>query len=70
MEISKYTGWTYEFITGTEDQLVPLMEMLETGEADVMGGIVKNEESMRLYDFPEFSTGASYTCLLYTSRCV
>lgn len=63
MEISKYTGWTYEFITGTEDQLVPLMEMLETGEADVMGGIVKNEESMRLYDFPEFSTGASYTTL-------
>ncbi len=63
MEISKYTGWTYEFITGSQDQLASLMEMLETGEADVMGGIVKNEETMKLYDFPEFSTGASYTTL-------
>lgn len=60
-EISKYTGWEYEFI---QMSLNDVINKLKDGEIDIAGGMFKNEQTMELYDFPEYSTGATYTTLV------
>ena len=59
-EIAKYTGWEYEFI---EMSLNDVITKLRDGEIDIAGGMLKNEQTMELYDFPEYNTGATYTTL-------
>lgn len=47
-EISRYTGWTYKYVDGTWEEC---LEMLKTGEIDLMGGLVKTEEREKSFDF-------------------
>ena len=60
MEIAKYTGWEYEFI---EMSLNDLIYKLRDGEIDLGAGMLKNEQTIELYDFPEENAGYTYTTL-------
>lgn len=63
LEIAKYTGWTYEFVEGTWQECVA---MLECGEIDLLGGMQQGHGNTLLYaDTP--SAYAS-NCLLVDSR--
>ncbi|MDO5418104.1 MAG: EAL domain-containing protein, partial [Lachnospiraceae bacterium] len=60
MRIAKCTGWNYEFVEGTWDECIT---MLEDGEIDLLGGIKKNEgrpDRMHFADIPS----------MYTSNCL
>ena len=66
-EIAQYTGWNYEFVRleGTADeQLIQMMDMLEKGELDLMGGMVLNDDLAQIYDYPGYNYGMAYTTLL------
>ena len=60
-EIAKYTGWEYEFI---EMSLNEMMNALKDGKIDIGAGMLKNEQTMEIYDFPEYDIGYTYTTLL------
>lgn len=60
LEISKYTGWQYEFVTGGIDAL---LNALHKGEIDLMGGMFYNEETAKLFEYPAYKSGSSYTYL-------
>lgn len=62
MEIAKYTGWKYEFVTG--DPSVLLTEMM-SGKYDLMGGMFFQEELTDYFCYPKYSMGSNYTLLLY-----
>ncbi len=57
MEIAKYTGWEYEFI---EVNVKDMLEMLRDGEIDIAGGMLQNDYTTELYDFPEENAGFTY----------
>ena len=59
-EISKYTGWKYEFI---EMSLNESLDKLEIGEIDIVSGMMKNEKTTELFDFPELDFGYTYSIL-------
>lgn len=59
-EIAKYTGWEYEFI---EMSLNDSIIALKDGKIDLAAGMMKNEQTMEIYDFPEEDIGATYTTL-------
>lgn len=61
-EISKYTGWTYEFVTGDPSELV---EGMERGAYDLMGGVYLLEGLDELYSFPKYIMGSNYSLLIY-----
>lgn len=60
-EIAKYTGWTYEYVEGSADEL--LTGML-AGEYDLMGGAYYNQTLTDYYDYPKYSMGSSRAILL------
>ncbi len=63
-EIAQYTGWDYEFVQVEGDlneSLVTLMDMLEKGEIDLMGGMLYSREMEQLYDYSSNSYGIVYT---------
>lgn len=65
-EIAQYTGWEYEFVQVPGDMneaLTKMMEMLENGEIDLMGGLVRNDALEEIYDYPTFSYGTAYSTL-------
>ena len=57
MEISKFTGWKYNFIECTPDEITT---KLMNGEIDLAGAMLKNDFTETLFDFPEYDIGASY----------
>ena len=60
-EISKYTGWQYEFIDcGNED----MVEDFLAGKYDLMGGTYYNEALKDYFGYPDYSTGTSKSVLL------
>ena len=59
-EIAKYTGWEYEFI---QMDLNDAINSLKDGEIDLVAGMIKNEQTMEIYDFPEYDIGYTYTTL-------
>lgn len=59
-EIAKYTGWEYEFV---EMDLNEAMYALKDGNIDLLAGMMKNDQSIELYDFPEYDIGSTYTTL-------
>lgn len=66
LEIAQYTGWEYEFVQipgQIDESLTVMMEMLEHGELDLMGGIMYSEELAKIYDFAGYSYGTVYTVL-------
>ena len=60
-EIAKYTGWEYEFV---EMDLNTMLEALRDGEIDLAAGMLKNELSQEIYDFPEENAGYTYVTLV------
>ncbi|WP_294394894.1 GGDEF domain-containing protein [uncultured Clostridium sp.] len=60
MEISKFTGWKYNFIECTPDEITT---KLLNGEIDLAGAMLKNDITETLFDFPEYDIGASYYTL-------
>ena len=59
-EIAQYTGWDYEFVRAEGDineSLMTLMEMLENGEIDIMGGMLYNSRMEEMYDYASNSCG-------------
>lgn len=66
-EISKYTGWEYEFVEASGDlneQLSTLIEMLQKGEIDIMGTMVYSEALTKVFDYPGYSYGTAYSVLI------
>lgn len=66
-ELSQYTGWSYEFVEvkneSTDNQLTKLIEMLQTGEIDMLGGMRYSEQLAKLFDYPTESYGNAYSVL-------
>lgn len=60
VEIAKYTGWTYEFVDGSINDLV---DQVATGEVDMMGGMFIRESYRTAFDYSHYSTGSNL-CLL------
>ena len=60
-EIAKYTGWEYEFV---EMDLNTMLNKLKDGEIDLAAGMLKNELSQEIYDFPEENAGYTYVTLV------
>lgn len=67
MEIAQYTGWEYEFVTPTSEKidegLTEMLEQLENGELDIVGGIRKNEATEQLYGLSAYHYGTSSVTL-------
>lgn len=59
-EISKYTGWQLEFI---EMSLSEALDKLNSGEIDIVSGMIKNEQTIELFDFPDENSGYTYSTL-------
>lgn len=59
-EIAKYTGWEYEFI---EMDLNKALNQLKNGDIDLVAGMIKNDKTQELYDFPELNAGYTYATL-------
>lgn len=59
-EISKYAGWKLEYISVSYDELD---QKLTSGEIDLTGGMLKNDFTMPLYDFADYTSGYSYTVI-------
>ncbi|MEG1391055.1 MAG: EAL domain-containing protein [Angelakisella sp.] len=57
MEISKYTGWEYEFIPVSWNEG---LELLSKGELDLFGPMQKSADRQLLYDYPEMEMGFEY----------
>ena len=54
MEIAKYTGWKYEFVTGdVETMLSGMME----GKYDLMGGMFYQKEYESFFEYPKYAVG-------------
>ncbi|MBM6862030.1 transporter substrate-binding domain-containing protein, partial [Clostridium saudiense] len=51
-EIAKYTGWEYEFIEMSTNDMI---NKLKDGEIDIAGAMLKNDQTIELYDFPEYN---------------
>lgn len=65
-EIAQYTGWDLEFVQfagEVDEQLNNALEAVQSGEVDLMGGIVYNEELAKIYDYPSYNYGTGYTTL-------
>lgn len=65
-EISQYTGWKYEFVEvpgDADEALMTMLEMLQNGEIDILGGMMKNQYTQEMFDFPETAYGFRYTIL-------
>lgn len=63
-EIAKYTDWEYEYVSGTWDQC---LEMLEKGEIDLLGSAQKTADREQLFDYPKLESGVSYAILCINS---
>lgn len=49
MEISKYTGWEYEYVSGTSDAL---FKAVEQNRVDLIGGVYYKKNIKILYIIP------------------
>lgn len=66
-KVSEYTGWklSYTFYYGNNpsDNVMNAMEDVKNGKADLIGPILKSEQTEQLYEFPKNSYGTVYTTL-------
>lgn len=60
-EISRYTGWKYEFVTG---DINTLMSMLASHEIDLLGGMFYRESAADFFDYASYNNGYVYSTLL------
>lgn len=59
-EIANYTGWRYEFVSGTWREL---LRKLADGEIDLLSPAQYSAERARLYDFSKYECGMEDACL-------
>lgn len=59
-EIAKYTGWSYEYVLGTQGEI---FEKFTNKEVDLVGLMVNNEETRKIALFPEYTCGSVNTVL-------
>jgi len=66
-EIAKYTGWTYEYVYGSWEEIY---EMLVNGELDLMAGVSKADDRMQGMLFPDYAMGEEtyYIYVAYDSH--
>ena len=66
-KISQYTGWNYEYIpiqkSSHDEAIVAAMDMVEAGEADVIGTMLYTEGTAKTYTYPKNNYGVVYTTL-------
>lgn len=60
-KLAQYTGWEYELVEGSWNEC---LEMLKSGEIDLLGGIMQNDERMEELEFARLSSGTSLMYLL------
>ncbi len=66
-KISEYTGWEMEYVEypsedGNEAVGTAISELM-AGEVDLLGPLLKSEQTMEMFEFPEHSYGTVYTTL-------
>lgn len=61
VEIAKYTGWNYEFVDGSVDDL---LSATASGETDLIGNMYYREQLEGDLDYSRYSTGSNRTLLL------
>ncbi len=65
-QLSLYTNWDYEFVMvdgDTNTQISKLLNMLISGEIDMLGTMNRNEDMEKLFLYPNYSYGTTYTAL-------
>lgn len=62
LEIAKYTGWEYEFVTGNDGDM---LEGMIAGEYDLMGGMFYDEGYGEIFNYPDYIMGNSNSLLIY-----
>lgn len=66
-EMALYNGWQVEFVQAEgsiDESLITLMDMLEKGEIDLMGGMSYSAAMDDIYDYSSRSYGIAYTTLV------
>ena len=53
-KVSDYTNWEYEYVYGSWSEL---LEKLESGEIDILGGVSITDERLETMSFPSISMG-------------
>ncbi|NCB93997.1 MAG: transporter substrate-binding domain-containing protein [Clostridia bacterium] len=65
--IAEYTGWDMEYITfedePADEGIMSAMQMVMSGEADLVGPMLRSDETEEMYEFPENNYGVVYTTL-------
>ena len=70
--LSLYTNWDYEFVTAegdTNTQINTLMQMLMSGEIDMMGTMNYLPALEEYFLYPSYSYGTTYTSLTVLEDC-
>lgn len=65
-QLTLFTNWDIEYVQAEGDldtQLETLMDMLQTGEIDMLGTMNRDEELEKLFLYPSYSYGTKYTTL-------
>jgi len=66
-KISEYTGWQMEYVPyGSADgneAVGSALSDLQEGKVDLMGPLLKNDATEKMFEFPEHSYGTVYTTL-------
>ena len=62
IEVSKYTGWEYEFVTGDASEV---LDGMIAGEYDLMGGMYYQPEYEKYFAYPQYTMGYNYSLLIY-----
>lgn len=60
-KIAEYTGWEYEYVTGTWGEL---LSKLEQGEIDLLGSVQKTPEREKVMNFSNIPTATTTYCML------
>lgn len=66
-KISEYTGWKMEYVlyasNDGNEAVGSALEDLQNGNVELMGPLLKNESTEKMFEFPEHSYGTVYTTL-------
>ena len=63
-ELCPYTGWEYEYI-GYEDGWSHMVDMLDSGEIELLSGIEKTTENLEYFDFSRHPLGMACAVLTF-----
>lgn len=67
LQLAQYTGWDYEFIEATgsdlNSQILNSLEMLKSGEVDILGTMNYNATLAEQYEYPKNSYGYFHPAL-------